>query len=355
MKVDEKFMQLVLKLAEKGAGFVSPNPMVGCVIVKNHKILAQGFHKKFGESHAEINALEKIKFKASGATLYVNLEPCYHFGKTPPCVETVMASGVSRVVIAMQDPNPLTAGKSIQKLRVAGIKVTVGVCELQAKILNRTFIKFITEKMPFVIVKVAQSLDGKISDKPGKKFWFTGERAVKHVQDLRSKVDAILVGRGTVAIDDPQLNVRDRKKPQPKRIVLDSFLKTNLRSKIFHTHGGEIIFFCSLKPNHKRVKLFEKNAVRVLCFPAQKKLDLKKVLKKLHDLNVASVLIEGGSQVFTSFLQSAQLVDEWQFIVSPSLVSQNGASAFSQSKFKNIKLNHMVNMGPDTLLYCKIS
>lgn len=355
MKADEKFMQFALKLAEKGAGLVSPNPMVGCVIVKNRKILAQGFHEKFGAAHAEINALKKIKFKAAGTTLYVNLEPCHHFGKTPPCVDAVMASGVKRVVIAMQDPNPLTSGKSIEKLRRAGVKVTVGICKAQAKILNKAFIKFVTKKMPYVIVKVAQSLDGKISNKPGRKFWFTGERAVKHVQNLRSRVDAILVGRGTVAIDDPQLNVRDKSKPQPKRIVLDSSLKTNLRRKIFHTQGGKIIFFCSLKPNHKRVKQFEKKGVRVLCLPSQKKPDLRKILKKFHDLNVASVLVEGGAQIFTSFLKSAKLVDEWRFIVSPSLVGQKGVPAFSHSKIKNIKLNHVVNMESDTLLYCKIS
>lgn len=355
MKADEKFMELTLKLAEKGSGFVSPNPMVGCVLVKNRKILAQAFHEKFSDSHAEINALQKIKFKAAGATLYVNLEPCHHFGKTPPCVDAVIASGVKRVVIAMSDPNPLTSGKSIRKLRAAGVKVTVGVCAAQAKILNKAFVKFITEKIPYVIVKVAQSLDGKISDRPGKKFWFTGESAMKHVQNLRSQVDAILVGRGTVAIDDPQLNVRDYQKPQPRRIVLDSFLKTNLRKKIFHTRGGEIIFFCALRPHHKRVKLFQQKGVRVLCLSAQKKMDLKTVLKKLQELNVASVLVEGGMRIFTGFLQSAKLVDEWQFIVSPSFVGQQGVPAFSHSKIKKIKLNHVVNIGPDTLLYCKIS
>lgn len=355
MNADQKFMELALKLAEKGAGFVSPNPMVGCVLVKNRKILAQGFHEKFGDCHAEINALRKIKFRAAGATLYVNLEPCHHFGKTPPCVDAIIASGVKRVVIAMSDPNPLTSGKSIRKLRAAGIKVTVGVCAAQAKILNKAFIKFITEKMPYVIVKVAQSLDGKISNRPGKKFWFTGERAVKHVQDLRAQVDAILVGRGTVAIDDPQLNVRDRQKPQPKRVVLDSFLKTNLRKKIFHTRGGEIVFFCVLKPHHKRVKLFQKKGVCVLCLSAQKKMGFKTVLKKLQEMNVASVLVEGGAEIFTGFLQSAKLVDEWQFIVSPSLVGQKGVPAFSHAKFKNIKLNQSVNRGSDTVLYCKIS
>lgn len=205
-------MRLALKLAGKAAGQVSPNPMVGCVIVRKGKIISRGFHEKFGEAHAEINALKKINSKADGATMYVNLEPCHHFGKTPPCVDAVLASGVKRVVIAMQDPNPLTAGKSIKKLRASGIRVDVGVCEQEARFLNRFFIKYITKKMPYVIVKVAQSLDGKISNKPGKQFWLTGSRAKKHVQDLRSRVDAVLVGRGTVAIDDPQLSVRDKKK-----------------------------------------------------------------------------------------------------------------------------------------------
>lgn len=355
MKADEKFMKLVLKLAKKGAGFVSPNPLVGSVIVKSGKVLARGYHEKFGKAHAEINALKKIKFKAHGATLYVNLEPCHHFGKTPPCVDAVFASGVRRVVIAMKDPNPLTRGRSIQKLRMAGIQVDVGVCESEAKNLNRFFIKSITKKLPYVIVKVAQSLDGKISDKPHKKFWFTGTQATKHVQDLRSRVDAILVGRGTVATDDPQLNVRDPKKPQPKRVVLDSHLKTNLRRKIFHSHGGEVIFFSSLKPHHQRVKLFQKKGAKVLCLPSQKISDLKTVLKKLSDLKVASVLVEGGSQVFSSFLtKSAQLVDEWQIIISPSLLGSSGVPDFTLRKPIKIKLNQSVNMESDTLMYCKI-
>lgn len=364
MPFDQKYMSLALGLARKGAGRVSPNPMVGCVIVKNKKIIATGYHKKFGGPHAEVEALKKIKMKAKGTTLYVTLEPCHHFGKTPPCVDAVIGSGVKRVVVAMRDPNPKTHGKSIKKLRAAGIAVSVGVCEEKARELNKFFIKYITTKKPYVICKVAQSLDGMITPKKGKRGWITGQKAREYVQKLRSQVDAVLVGRRTIEIDDPLLNVRwprsSRHDNQPMRVILDSQLRLKTNQKIFHSPGGKVILVTRFGPNHPRVKHFLSwfakrglsSRVQVLCTAPKttKKLDLRLVMQRLHALGVASVLIEGGAKVFESFF-ATHLVDEWQFIVAPKFVGNKGLMALRVASYKKFTCRSMVMLGPDMLLH----
>ena len=214
-------------MAKKGRGRVAPNPMVGCVIVRQGKVLSSGYHAKYGGPHAEINALKKIRFWASGATMYVTLEPCHHFGKTPPCVDAVIASGVRRVVIAMKDPNPKTNGKSVRKLKAAGIEVSLGVCEAEARELNKIFITNIEQCRPHVVVKVAQTLDGKIAFKRNQRSKITGKKSFDYVQKLRANIDAEVVGRGTVQIDNPKLNVRDRKKTQPMGDVMDAGLRVS--------------------------------------------------------------------------------------------------------------------------------
>jgi diaminohydroxyphosphoribosylaminopyrimidine deaminase/5-amino-6-(5-phosphoribosylamino)uracil reductase len=322
---DLVFMQRALVLAAKGAGHVSPNPMVGCVIVKKVRVIAEGYHQKFGGAHAEVNALKKAGKAAKGATLYVTLEPCNHFGKTPPCVDAVIASGVARVVIALKDPNPLTAGKSIRKLKKAGIKVDVGMCAAEAAHLNRFFLKWISKKLPYVIAKVAQSLNGLISPQVGTQGWLTGIESQKYVHGLRSQVDAILIGRKTLQIDDPQLNVRLAKNSgaQPKRIILDSQLRTSPSAKIFKSEGGEVLLFCALPHEHARVQEFNRRGVRVFCAPAAERVDLEWLLSQLGAFGVTSVLVEGGSEVFSEFLRR-DLADEWQFLIAPKWIGSSG-------------------------------
>jgi len=345
-KQDNEFMSRAIELARKGAGRVSPNPMVGCVVVKNSKIIGEGYHRQCGSAHAEVNALKNIK--AKNASLYVTLEPCHHSGKTGPCVDVVIASGVKRVVIAMKDPNPKTNGKSIRKLRSAGIKVDTGVCKKEAEELNRIFIKNITKKKTYVICKIAQSLDGKISIK-GKRTQITGKEAFNYVQILRSEVDAILVGRNTIKIDDPQLTVRAINKRQPKRVVLDSQLKTDLKSRLFKVPGGDIIFITNLPKHHKRVIEFQKYA-NVLCVASKKhkSINLSLALKRLYDINILSVLVEGGSAVFSS-LYEAKLADEWQFITAPKILGDKGLPAFVTKKKASFSTKHIKYLGSDCL------
>jgi diaminohydroxyphosphoribosylaminopyrimidine deaminase/5-amino-6-(5-phosphoribosylamino)uracil reductase len=334
---DEHFMRRALELAVRGAGRVSPNPMVGCVIVRGGRVIAEGWHKRFGGDHAEIVALKRLCRCgdvsacrcARAATWYVTLEPCGHFGKTPPCVDAVIAARPGRVVIALKDPNPQTCGRSIRRLRRKGIRVDIGVGAAAARELNRCFIKFITQKSPYVIAKVAQSLDGKIAARVGKQSWLSGLAAQRYVQRLRSQVDAVMVGRTTVAIDDPRLNVRNARRPQPKRVILDSRLRTSTQSRIFKTSGGAVILVCTLTENDRRVQKFRCRGVTVLCLPARSgRISLTATLQMLADRGIASVLCEGGAKVFTA-LRRAGLADEWHLIITPRLIGKKGVPAFT--------------------------
>lgn len=333
INTESHFMRLALALARRGQGFVSPNPMVGCVIVKNNHVIAQGWHKKWGGDHAEINALKKIKFQAQGATLYVNLEPCHHHGKTPPCVDAVIRSGVKRVVMAMIDPNPKTHGQSIRKMRRSGIQVNVGLCADNAEELNRGFIKHIQTGLPYVIGKVAMSLDGKITESRGKQTWLTGNESFRFVQDLRSSVDAILVGRRTLDVDDPQLNLRDAKKPKPYRVILDTQSRLHVNSQIFRSPGGKVLVVVSRKFYEKALRRFsglgDSPLADVLCVAENNRgLDLKLVLRALGKRGMNRILVEGGGAVFTSFLVGG-LVDEWHVLVAPKILGKKGIKAFS--------------------------
>lgn len=344
---DEFFMRQALALAQKGAGRVSPNPLVGCVVVWQGKAIGQGWHKRFGDAHAEVNALRGIK--TNGATLYVTLEPCFHFGKTPPCVEVLIAAKIKRVVIGLRDPNPLTNGKSIRKLQAAGIEVAVGVCAAEAQELNKFFLKATVQKMPYVICKVAQSLDGKIGLK-GKRTQITGPRASHYVQRLRAQVDALLVGRNTVSVDDPQLNVRRAESPQPKRVILDTDLKTSVKSRLFAARGGEVIFFTALPPNDPRAHAFMAKGVTVVRVQknSKDKLNLKEVLKKLFARGVTSILVEGGAEVFSSFFDE-RLADEWQVISAPVILGDAAIPALTAKFCATIPMQEMGNLGRDRL------
>lgn len=347
----EKFMKLALKLAERGRWRVSPNPLVGCVMVRGGRVITTGWHRRFGGDHAEIVALRKLRFKASGTTLYVNLEPCAHFGKTPPCVDRIIQSGVQRVVIGMKDPNPLTCGKSIRKLKRARVKVIVGVCKKEARALNRAFVKNVTQGLPWVVVKVAQSLDGKITVAKGTRTRLTGRESFEFVQNIRSRVDAVLVGRGTVDVDDPLLNVRNKNRPQPKRVILDTKLKTSSRGRLFHSHGGPVILVCGLARSHPRVRLFQRKGVQVLCLAAngKKYLNWRRIFKRLYQMEIGSVLVEGGAEVYSTLIKT-NLVDEWLVFVAPKILGHKGVPALSNSQTMNWKECSVYRLGQDILV-----
>lgn len=351
------FMRRALALAQKGAGRVAPNPLVGCVIVKNGKMIAEGFHKKFGGDHAEVVALKKLKFQASGATLYVTLEPCHHFGKTPPCVDAVIRSGIKKVIVAMKDPDPRTSGKSIVKMRRAGLQVKTGICRQEAQNLNSAFIKHTKAGLPYVIVKVAQSQDGMISSKQGQQGWITGVQAKKYVQKLRREVDAVLVGRGTAEIDNPRLNVRLATAPQPRRVILDSNLSLSLKSRLFQSVGGPVILVCSKTVPPSKIRQFEKAGAQVL--PVKKThegLDLVTVLHELARKGVTSILIEGGAQIFTSFAKQLHLTDEWIFITAPKVIGKMGKPAFRHDVNQpKLRLILKTNLGDDQMIRGRVS
>ena len=248
-------MGIAINLAEKGKGFVSPNPLVGCIVVKRGKIVGRGYHKKFGEAHAEINALKVAGKKAMNATLYVNIEPCSHWGKTSPCTEKIVESGIREVVVGMEDPNPVVDG--YKELKFRGLKTRIGILRKKAKKLNEAYVKYIKTKKPFVILKLAMSLDGKIATSTGDSKYITSREARKYVHQLRGEVDAVMVGINTVMRDDPLLDARLVKGKNPTKIVVDSTLKISERAKIFKDPSKVIIATTKKAPKKKIDKLVD--------------------------------------------------------------------------------------------------
>jgi diaminohydroxyphosphoribosylaminopyrimidine deaminase/5-amino-6-(5-phosphoribosylamino)uracil reductase len=317
---DEYWMRRALRLAEKGRGRTSPNPMVGAVLVKEGMAVGQGYHAKAGEAHAEIVALREAKEEARGATLYLNLEPCAHFGKTPPCAPEVIEAGVRRVVIGMEDPNPLVKGKGTQILRQAGLEVEMGILEKECQRLNEVFCKYILEKEPFVILKAAATLDGKIATRNGDSKWISGEASRRLVHRLRDQVDGILVGIGTVLKDDPLLTARIRGGRDPYRIVLDSRLKISEKAKLIGTSPSKAIIAATALAPKDKIERFEKRGVRIFIFDSREgRVDLKSCLSRLGEIGIMSLLVEGGSQVNGSFLGEG-LIDKLLLFLSPKLM-----------------------------------
>jgi len=302
-------MALAIKLAKKSNP--SPNPRVGAVIVKGNEILSTGYHKKAGEPHAEIVALRKLN-SAKGSTLYVTLEPCSHYGKTPPCVDAIIESGVKRVVFAMRDPNPKVNGE--KKLRKAGVEVDYGVLESNAASINRVFLKNM-KGMPFVAVKMAMSLDGKTATKTGDSKWISGEKSREFVQKLRNEYDAVMVGIGTVLKDNPRLTCRLKKGKNPLKIIVDSKLRVPLKSKVLN---GKVTIATSEGCNKKKRKELEKLGV-IIIICGKNKVNLKKLMKIIYGKGITSVLIEGGSELNASAIKE-KIVDKFYFFVSPKII-----------------------------------
>lgn len=327
MDRDEYYMKMALRLARKGQGNTSPNPIVGALLVKDGRILAKGYHKKAGLPHAEIEVLNRAGNRAKDATLYVNLEPCDHFGKTPPCTDRIIKEGVKRVVIGMRDPNPINYGKGVERLRRNGVEVKCGVLKRESSILNSIFRTYITQKRPYVTIKVAQSLDGKIATFSGHSKWITNGSSRRFVHRLRRDIDAVLVGVNTIIKDDPLLNSRLRNsKRQPLRIILDSRLKTPKKSKIVKDRSSKVIVATTKAGLRKRKALeFQKMGVDVVSFRENRgRVDLKSLLSYLARNGISHLLVEGGGTVIASFVRD-RLVDEMLIFISPKIIGGRDA------------------------------
>ncbi len=327
-----ELMNRCLVLARSGLGRVSPNPMVGCVIVQHSRIVGEGFHQRFGGPHAEILALVHAGKRSRGATLYVNLEPCAHFGKTPPCVDAIIRSGVSSVVIGTIDPNPLVAGRGIRRLREAGIRVRVGVLGEQSRRLNEKFFRYMESGLPFTGIKIAQTLDGCTADFSGKSKWITSEASRKEAHRLRSEYDAVMIGATTAARDNPELTVRLCKGRNPVRIVLDGSLTVPTNRKIFTTTSAPTWVLTSkaaLRVNAAKVRALASKGVRVFGVSLNDRLGERDILRTLAMEGISSVLIEGGGKTIASFV-SKKICDKLYLFVAPKILG-DGLKAFQFS------------------------
>lgn len=319
------FMNLAFRLAKKAKGLTSPNPMVGALVVKNGRIIGKGYHEKAGLPHAEIIALDEAGQKAEGATLYVTLEPCAHFGKTPPCVDRILRSQVKNVVIGTYDPNPLNNGRGIEILRKNKIKVEVGFLEGKLKKLNEPFFKYIRKKFPFVTVKVGQSLDGRIATYTGDSKWITSDKTRSYARRLRSDYDAIMVGVNTILRDDPKLNTWFSKK-QPIKIVVDSQLSTPEKAKIFSADSKVIIVTLSSKPGQETENrgILEQKARILQVKEKDGQINLRNMMKKLAQLEITNIIVEGGGTLIGALFDEG-LVDKVLFFISPKIIGGKDA------------------------------
>ncbi len=318
----ELFMKKALALAKKGQGYTSPNPMVGAVIVKDGQVQGKGYHQVVGQAHAEVNAIEDAGIQARGATLYVNLEPCNHTGRTPPCTRKIIAAGIQRVVVALKDPNTIAGGGS-DFLRQNGVEVLTGVCERQAARLNEAFLNYVKTKCPFVTLKCAATLDGRIATRTGDSRWVTGEKSRRYVHRLRHAVDAILVGIGTVHADNPSLTTRlgSKKAADPVRIVLDTHLSISPEANILKLDSNsDTILVTGKSVSAAKKKKVVRKGVRLLAQPAKKgRIDIKPLMAELGSMGITSLLIEGGSQVIASAFSSG-IVDKALFFYAPKIL-----------------------------------
>ncbi len=361
---DIEYMRRAIELAERGVGFTNPNPMVGAVIVKGGKVIGEGWHERCGEWHAERNAFKNCTVPAEGATMYVTLEPCCHYGKTPPCTEAIIEHGIARVVVGMEDPNPLVAGKGIALLREAGIEVVCGVEEEALREQNRVFLKYISTKLPWVAMKTAMTLDGKIATRTGDSKWITGAEARAYVHELRHRFMAILVGIGTAVADDPLLNCRieGRGVRQPIRVVVDSNARLSLDSQLVKTAGEyrTIVAHTRFAPEERVKALRETGVEMLLCKEKEGLVDVRNLLELLGQSGIDSILLEGGGSLNYTFL-SEGLADELYAFIAPKIVGGmnaktpvEGAGMEKMADAINLELENVLNIGHDVLLKLKV-
>ncbi len=349
MQNKEFFMERALKLAERYKGYTHPNPAVGAVLVKDGRIIGEGAHKKAGDLHAERIAILNAKEDIEGSTLFVTLEPCCHYGKTPPCTEAIIDGRIKKVFVATLDPNPLVSGKGIEILKNQGIDVEVGLLEEKAKILNEDFFVFIQKKRPFIHLKFAQTLDGKIATYSGSSKWITGEDSRKYSHLLRKEAGAVMVGVGTALKDNPSLTVRHIEvEKQPKRILVDKFLETPVEFNIFNGEAETILITSNKADKEKLKKLEEKENVKIFVLPLENdRFNIRDILNLLKEEGIIQILVEGGKGLITSFIREG-IFDKLSVFIAPKIVGEDGISSIGnlgietinmaiQLKIKNVK------------------
>lgn len=367
---DQEYMLRAIQLAKKGEGWTNPNPMVGAVIVKDGRIIGEGYHKKCGELHAERNAIASLTESAEGATIYVTLEPCCHYGKTPPCTEAIIEQKIKKVVIGSRDPNPKVAGKGAQILRESGITVVQDFMREECDRLNPVFFHYITTKTPYVVMKYAMTLDGKIATKTGESKWITGEPARQEVQHMRHRYMGIMAGIGTVLADDPMLNVRVEGWKSPVRILCDSSLRIPLDSQIVRSakEYRTIVAYAGREENEeitekitKKIEQLHAKGVDTICCPDEKgQIDLKKLMTYLGNEGIDSILLEGGGTLNDSALR-AGIVKEVHCFIAPKLFGGKnsktpveGIGIGLPSEALKLKCTDICRIGEDIRIICQV-
>jgi len=334
----KKYMDIAIQLAEKGKGFVSPNPLVGCIIVKRGKIVGRGYHKKYGEAHAEINALKSAGKKARNAAMYINIEPCSHWGKTSPCTEKIVEAGIREVIVGMEDPNPIVDG--YKELKFRGLKTRIGILRDKAKKLNEVYIKYIKTKRPFVILKLAMSLDGKIATSTGDSKYITSREARKYVHQLRNDADAVMVGINTITRDNPILDSRLIRGKNPTKIILDSTLKISERAKVLKDPSKVIIATTKKAPKKKIDKLHQKGVQILVINPKAGLVDLKELMKELGKSGITPIMIEGGAELSGNAIKEG-IVDRLLVFTAPKIIG-NGVDPIKNLGIK--KIDNAINL-----------
>lgn len=342
---DEAFLARALELAAKGVGRTSPNPAVGAVIVRHGRVLGEGFHRRAGLPHAEIEALRQVSGTARGATLYVTLEPCSHYGRTPPCAEALVAAGLTRVVVGMVDPNPLVRGRGIRRLRRAGIEVKTGVLQDACVRLNEDFICFIRTGKPFVTVKLAASLDGRIATASGDSQWISSEQSRRFVHELRNRVDAVLVGAETVRTDNPQLTCRLRGGRDPVRVIVDGRLTLDPQARVCTqpSKAATLVFTTEAQAHGAKAAALTQHGVEVIGLEdTDHRIALSPLLKVLGQRGMKSVLIEGGGQIVASALRE-KVVDKVVFFYAPLLLGSEGRAMIGPLNVDRVALGYTLH------------
>lgn len=323
-----KYMERALELAAKGIGYTNPNPLVGAVIVKNGKIIGEGYHEVYGSNHAEVNAFKNATEDVSGATMYVTLEPCSHYGKTPPCAKAIVEKGIKNVVIGLKDPNPLVAGKGIQILKDNDIEVITGVMEEEGRKLNEIFLKYITAKVPFCILKTAMTLDGKIAAYTGDSKWVTNEFSRKYVHQLRHRLSGIMVGIGTILADDPLLTTRleTGNGSDSTRIIVDSTARIPLEAKVLRVESkAKTVIAATELADKDKIKALKNMGIEIIITPLKNnRVDLTYLMKALGERGIDSVLLEGGSELNYSAIEEG-IVDKVNAFIAPKIIGGRGA------------------------------
>jgi len=336
-----EYMKKCIELASQGEGRVAPNPLVGAVVLdKDGNQAGFGYHQKYGEAHAEVNALNQAGERAKDGTIFVNLEPCSHYGKTPPCTDKIIEYGIKKLIVGMTDPNPLVAGKGIEKCKNAGIEVITSVLEDECKKLNEVFIKHITQKTPFVAIKTACTLDGKIATKTGSSRWITSKFAREEVQRLRNKYCAIITGSGTVLADNPSLNCRMENCKNPVRVIVDSALKTSPSSKVYNNDGTKVYIATAKNPEKSK---YPDNVKFIICPTDENgKIDLKHLINELYKMDLTGILVEAGTGLNSEFIKQG-LADKIYMFTAPKILGDKKGKTFVEG-FDTDNINDCLNL-----------